>query len=144
MKRLRCRGIAAIEAALVMFATTSLLVSFVRCGRMALDCAAMDQAANCAARYLATVPLEVLHDATQRGYAIAAAQSMVNETLAAASVDVSGLQVDFMCNQGPCATLAPGSTPARVGVQVVIQFHDLLAGGEPTQVNSYVEVARDN
>jgi hypothetical protein len=145
MRRLRCRGVAAIEAALVMFATTSLLVVFVHCGRLALDCAAVDRAASGAARYLASVPLEILHDGAQRGIVLAAAQNMVDETLSAAGVDVSGLQVDFLCDPGPCATLAPASTPARVGVQVVIQFQDsLYPDSGPTQVSSYAEVNRDN
>jgi len=145
MKRLRCRGIAAIEAALVMLAATSLLVAFVHCGRLALECAAVDRAASAAARYLAALPLEILHDAAQRGMALAAARNLVDETLAAASVDVSELQVDFLCDPGACASLPPATTPAKVGVQVVVQFHDTLyPNAYPTQVSSYVEVNRDN
>lgn len=145
MKRLRCRGIAAIEAALVMFATTSLLLAFVHCGRLALDCAAVDRASSATARYLAALPLEILHDDAQRAIALATAQNMLDETLAAASVDVGGLRVDYICDPGACANLSPGSTPAKVGVQVVIQFHDNLYPNDyPTQVLSYAEVNRDN
>lgn len=145
MKRLRCKGIAAIEAALVMLATTSLLVIFVHCGRMALNCAALDRASSSAARYLASVPLEVLHDAAQRGQVLAAAQKIVDETLGAASVDVSELQVEYLCDPGYCSLLGPASTPARVGVQVMIQFHDpLYLDGQATQLSSYAEVGRDN
>jgi|GEM_PF-1516331 len=145
MKRLHCKGIAAIEAALVMFATTSLLVIFVHCGRMALNCAALDRASSSAARYLSAVPLEVLHDAAQRGIALEAARKIVEETLGAASVDVSGLQVDFLCDPATCALLGPASTPSRVGVQVMIQFHDpIYLDGQATQLSSYAEVSRDN
>ncbi len=144
MKRLRCQGIAAIEAALVMFATTSLLVVFVHCGRMALNCAALDRAASGAARYLAALPLEILHDPTQRGYALGAAQAMVDETLAAASVDTSDVHLDFTCDGGLCSSLGSSATPGRVGVQLTIQFHDdLYLAGQPTELSSYAEASRD-
>jgi len=145
MRRLHCKGIAAIEAALVMFATSSLLVIFVHCGRLALNCAALDRASNSAARYLAAVPLESLHDSAQRVVVLSAAQKIVDETLAAASVDVSELQVEYLCDPGYCSVLASASTPAKVGVQVLIKFHDpLYLDGQATQLSSYSEVSRDN
>lgn len=145
MKRLRCRGIAAIEAALVMFATTSLLVVFVHCGRMVLNCAALDRAASGAARYLAGVSLEILHDPAQRAYALAAAQAMVEETLSAARVDAASLQADFICDGALCANLGPGAAPGRVSVHLAIQFHDdMYLDGWVTELSSYVEVGRDN
>lgn len=145
MKRLRCRGIAAIEAALVMFATTSLLVVFVHCGRMALNCAAIDRAASSAARYIAAVPLEILHDPAQRANALGAAQAMVDEALAAAHVDMSGMHLDITCDGGLCSSLGQAATPGRVGVQLTIQFHDdFYLAGQATELSSYAEASRDN
>ncbi|WP_028103197.1 TadE/TadG family type IV pilus assembly protein [Pseudoduganella violaceinigra] len=144
MKRRRCGGAAAIEAGLVMLATTSLLANLVYCGRLALNGAALDRAASNAARYLATVPVEVLHDSVPRSAALSAAQGIIDETLAAANVDVQELQVNFFCDPSPCATLPPGSTPTKAGVEVVVQFHDELFGTNfPLQLSAFVEVGRD-
>jgi len=145
MKRRRCRGVAAIEAALVLFATSALLVNLLYCGRLALDGAALDRAASGAARYLSTVPLEDLHDSARRGAALAAAQAIAAETLAAAGIDVQQLQLEFLCDPGACATLPAGVTPSRVGVLANLSFYDEVFGGHaPTQLTAYAEVGRDN
>lgn len=145
MKRRNCRGIAAIETALVMFATTSLLVALVNCGRLAQHGAAVDSAASNSARYLATVPLAVLHESSQRDTALRLARKIVDDTLAAAGVDVSELQVFYSCDPTPCASLTAASVPGKVGVQVVVQFHDALFPNYPAvQLSSYAEVGRDD
>ena len=66
MKRTRCRGVAAIEAALVLAGLAPLLAFALNLGRLAIDGAAADRAASNAARFLSTVPLESLHDSTRR------------------------------------------------------------------------------
>lgn len=145
MKRLRCRGVAAIEAALVLLATSVLLVNFIYCGRLAWTGAALDGAAAAAARYLSKVPIEVLHDSSQRGVALAVARAMVDDTLAAASVDVQELEVDLVCDPGPCASLSPAAVPAKVGVHVAGQFSDEQFGRYlSTRLAAFVEVGRDN
>ena len=145
MKRLRCRGVAAIEAALVMLAVSVLLVNLVYCGRLALHGAALDSAAASAARYLAKVPLEELHDSARRAVALAAARRMVDDTLAAAKVDVQELQVEFTCELGACASLSSLVAPSKVAVSVVAQFRDEQFGAYlPATLVAFVEVGREN
>lgn len=145
MKHQRSRGVALIEAALVMLALSSLLVGSLYYGRLAMSGAALDRAASNAARYLSTVAIENLHDSARRAVVLAAAQAMVDETFAAAGVAVQDLQVEFLCDPGACASLPPGSTPAKVGVLLTIQYQDsLFATNVPTQLSAYAEVGRDN
>lgn len=145
MKRLRERGVAAIEAALVLFATTALLVNLLYCGRLAWHGAALDGAAYNAARYLASVPPEDLSDSSRRGAVLATAQAMVNETLAGAGVTGQDLQVQYLCGAGWCSVLAAGSVPTKVAVLATLEFRDEIFGSPgQTLLSSYVEVGRDN
>lgn len=145
MKRLRCRGVAAIEAALVLFGASVLLVNLLYCGRLALAGAALDGATSSAARYLAAVPVEDLNDSARRSAALATAQAMIDETLAGAGVTAQDLQVQYLCGGGWCSMLAPGSVPNRVTVLATLDFQDEIFGSPgQTQLSSYVEVGRDN
>lgn len=122
MNRLRCRGAAAIEAAIMLTLLTPLLVASIYFGRLALAGAALEQAASNAARVLSTVPAESLHDTARTAAALAAARSVFDETLAAANVEPLDLVVWFSCDPGDCRTVPSGSVPAKVGVYAAFNF----------------------
>ncbi|KQV58978.1 TadE/TadG family type IV pilus assembly protein [Duganella sp. Root336D2] len=143
MKRLRCRGVAAIEAALVMAALAPLLVLLLNTGRLAINGAAVDRAASNAARLLSTVPLEILRDGSRRGAALDSARYLIDETLAAAGVDVQTLHVEYMCDPGHCDELQATSTPSRIGVLVVVDNQPVVDfGAAPVTLSAYAEVGR--
>lgn len=144
MRRLRCRGVAAIEAALVMVALAPVVALALYAGRLAVGGSALDRAASNAARYLATVPLESLRDGTRRAIALAVAQAMIEETLAAANVE--GLQpVEFRCGSRSCSQLDVTEKPATVGVVATITYRDTLFGDHfPMTLTVHAEVGRGN
>ncbi|MGW8389908.1 TadE/TadG family type IV pilus assembly protein [Pseudoduganella sp. HUAS MS19] len=145
MKRLRCRGVAAIEAALVMAVLAPLLVLALNIGRLAINGAAVDRAASNAARFLSTVPLEILRDASRRGVVLDSARSLVDQTLAAAAVDVQTLNVEFLCDPGNCSTLPANYTPTKIGVLVSVDNQAIVdLGTEPVLLSVYAEVGRDD
>lgn len=145
MKHRRNRGVAAIEAALVLFGTSALLVIVLNCGRLALAGAALDRGASNAARYLAIIPVEDLQDSARRSVALAAAQSIVDEALAGASIDAQALRVEFTCDPGECSLLQSSDKPSRVGVLARLAFNSELIGSDvQTQLVAYAEVGRDN
>jgi Flp pilus assembly protein TadG len=145
MKRLRSRGVAAIEAAIVMAVLAPALVMALNLGRLALNGAALDRAASNAARYLATVPIESLRDSTRRAAALTSAQAMIDQTLAAAMIDVQSVHVEFTCDPGQCSGLQAASTPSKVGVLAVMEYRDVLdIGNLPLSLSVYAEVGRGN
>ena len=149
MKRLRWRGVAAIETALVMFALSVLLVHALRYGLQAEGGAALDRAASNAARYLATVPIQTLRSSARRAAVLATARGLIDETLAAANLDVSTLEVQFLCDPGLCDALTPSTVPAtvpsKVGVLASMQYrNDMFSSIEPVGLSVYAEVGRGN
>lgn len=82
------RGVALIELAAVLVVCTIMLGACLSYGRLALQGAALDRAAANAARYLATLPPEELRDSGRRAIALANAQAMVEQALAAAGLQV--------------------------------------------------------
>lgn len=149
MKRRRCRGVAAIEAALVLGALTVLLVNALRYGRLAESGAALDRGACNAARYLASQPMENLRDSGRRAAVLARARQMVDDALAAAKLQVTDLDVNFLCDPGPCTSLtqttAPPTAPGKVGVLATMQYQDgIFSSSVPVSLTVYAEVGRGN
>lgn len=145
MRRRRCQGIAAIEAALCMWLLAVLLVACLSMGRLALGGAALDRAASNAARYLATVPVDSLHDAARLAVAEAVARAMIEETLASAGIAAMAPQVRITCGAVYCVDLPPATTPTRIGVSATIQYQDdMFASNVPTQLSVQAEVGRGN
>lgn len=145
MKRRRSRGVAAIEAALVMAGLTPLLVLALNMGRLAIDGAALDRAASNAARYLATVPLESLRDSSRRSVVLDSARYLIVQTLAASKVDVATLHVEFLCDPGSCELLQATSTPTKIGVLVSIDNLGIVdPGTAPLRLEVFAEVGRDD
>lgn len=143
MKRRRCRGVAAIEAALVMAGLAPLLVLLLNAGRLAINGAAVDRAASNAARLLSTVPLEILRDGSRRGAALDSARYLIDETLAAARVDVQTLHVEYTCDPGRCDDLQASSTPSKIGVLVSVDSQAIVDFGAPAvTLSAYAEVGR--
>jgi Flp pilus assembly protein TadG len=145
MKRRRCQGIAAVEAALLLMLLALLMVKCLSLGRLALGGAALDRAASNAARYLATVPVESLHNAARLAVVEAVARNMIEETLANAGIDAEEPQVYVKCGGVYCADLPPATTPTRIGVVAIIQYQDLMfASNVPAQLSVEAEVGRGN
>jgi len=145
MKRLRCRGVAAIEAALVMAGLAPLLVLALNMGRLAINGAAADRAASNAARYLSTVPLESLHDSSRRATVLESARYLIDQTLAAANIEQAAWHVEFMCDLGHCDELLPGSIPGSVAVLLNVDSQPILDFGDPpVRLTVYAEVGRDD
>jgi hypothetical protein len=145
MRRLRCRGVAAIEAALVMAGLAPLLVLALNMGRLAINGAAVDRAASNAARFLSTVPLEVLRDGSRRTVALDSAHALIDQTLAAAEVDVQTLRVEFLCDPGNCNALLATDTPTKIGVLVSVDNQAIVDFGTvPVTLAVYAEVGRDD
>lgn len=122
MRRQRCRGAAAIEAAIMLTLLVPLLVASIYFGRLALAGATLEQAASNAARYMSKVPSESLHDAARTAAALAAARTVFNETLVAANVEPLDLELWFSCDPGDCSTLGSSYVPSRVGVYGAFNF----------------------
>ncbi|SFF69656.1 hypothetical protein SAMN05518865_103244 [Duganella sp. CF458] len=145
MRRRRCRGVAAIEAALVMAGLAPLLVLALNMGRLAINGAAVDRAASNAARFLSTVPLEILRDGSRRTVALDSARALIDQTLAAAAVDVQTLRVEFLCDPGNCNALLLTDTPSKVGVLVSVDNQAIVDFGTvPVTLAVYAEVGRDD
>jgi len=145
MKRLRCRGVAAIEAALVMAGLAPLLVLALNMGRLAINGAAADRAASNAARFLSTVPLESLHDSSRRTAVLDSARNLVDQTLAAAKIDTQAWHVEFMCDFGHCDELLPANVPTKIGVLLTVDSQAIVDFGDtPVTLTVYAEVGRGN
>lgn len=145
MRRASCRGVAAIEAALVLAGLAPLLAFALNIGRLAIDGAAADRAASNAARFLSTVPLESLHDSARRAVVLDSARSMVGQTLAAARIDAQAWHIEFMCDIGHCDELLPTSTPTKIGVLLTVDSQAIVgAGADPVALAVYAEVGRGN
>ncbi|KQZ25949.1 pilus assembly protein [Duganella sp. Root1480D1] len=145
MRQLRCRGVAAIEAALVMAGLAPLLVLALNMGRLAINGAAVDRAASNAARFLSTVPLEVLRDSGRRSVVLNTARSLIDSTLAAAEVDVQTLRVEFICDIGSCSALLASDTPTKIGVLLSVDNDAIVDfGTDPVTLAAYAEVGRDD
>lgn len=145
MSRVRCRGVAAIEAALVLAGLAPLLVLALNMGRLAIDGAAADRAASNAARFLSTVPLESLHDGARRAVVLDSARHMVGQTLAAAGIDEQAWHIEFTCDIGHCDELLPSSTPSKIGVLLTVDSQAIVdAGADPVALAVFAEVGRGN
>ncbi len=145
MRRRRCRGVAAIEAALVMAGLAPLLVLALNMGRLAINGAATDRAASNAARYLSTVPLESLHDSSRRAVVLDSARSLIDETLAAASIDSQAWHVEFMCDSGHCDELLPVNIPTKVLVLLTVESQPIVDLGDiPVSLTVQAEAGRDD
>jgi hypothetical protein len=150
MTRRRSRGIAAIELACVLVLLVPLLVASLYLGRLALAGAALELAATNAARFMATVPNESLHDPARLAAAQAAARAVFDDTLTAAGVEPHGLYVWFSCDPGDCRLLPSGVTPTKVGVYSTFGFPNMdvfynqpFSGQEYTWLTGYAEVGRE-
>lgn len=150
MRTLHCRGAVALEAAVMMVLLVPLLVASLYFGRLALAGAALENAVSNAARYMATVPDENLHDPVRSAAALAAARRIFDDTLAAANVPARELTVSFMCDTDACSSLSANSTPARVGVNAGFKFPntDLFpyytyGNNETTWLEERAEVGRE-
>ncbi len=145
MRRQRCRGVAAIEAALVMAGLAPLLVLALNMGRLAMNGAAADRAASNAARYLSTVPLESLHDSSRRATVLESARTLIDETLAAANIDGQAWHVEFMCDIGHCDELLPSNIPSKVAVLLTVDSQPILDVGDlPVALTVQAEAGRDD
>ena len=145
LKRARCRGVAAIEAALVLAALAPLLALALNMGRLAIDGAAADRAASNAARFLSTIPIESLHDSARRTVALESARNMIGQTLTAARIDAQSWHVEIMCDIGHCDELLPTSTPTKIGVLVTVDSPAIVgSGADPVALSVYAEVGRGN
>lgn len=145
MKRLRCRGVAAIEAALVMAGLAPLLALAINMGQLAIDGAAADRAASNAARYLSLVPLEALRDGSRLTMAQESARRLVDETLSASRINLQASHIEFMCGLGHCDEMQPGFIPTKIGVVLTVQSQSVFdMGDSPMNLTVYAEVGRDN
>ncbi|WP_426167397.1 hypothetical protein [Pseudoduganella sp. R-34] len=145
MKRLRCRGVAAIEAALVMAGLAPLLALALNMGHLAIDGAAADRAASNAARFLSQVPLESLRDSSRRTVVLDSAQQMIGQTLSAANIGPQAWHVEFMCDIGHCDQLLPGMVPSKIGVMLTVESQAVVELGHPAvNLVVYAEAGRDN
>lgn len=146
MKRRHSRGVALIELAAVLAACVILLGACLSYGRLALQGAVLDQATADAARYLATLPPEELRDSGRRAIALANAQAMVEQALAAAGVQVLELQLDYRCGPNTCNLVTATNPLSSMTVIALLQYHDtwLGAGAGDLEVRAHAEAGRGN
>lgn len=145
MRRRRCRGIAAIELALVLLACSLLLMQCLYFGRLAMNGAVLNRAASDAARYLALVPVEILRDGARRAQVLANAQAMLEAALADAGVPVQDLQVDFACGVTSCNVVTAANPLASMRVTAMLRYRDEWFGAaDEVDLLAYAEAGRDN
>lgn len=145
MRARRTRGFAAIEFALVIGVWVVILVNGLYFGRMAMAGVVLDRAANDAARYLATVPVERLRDSAQRALALANAQAMTQAALADAGIAAQDLQLDFRCGLSSCGVVSAANPLASMTVTAMLRYHDDWFGAVgDVDLLSYAEAGRGN
>ncbi|MCE3264181.1 MAG: hypothetical protein K0R43_3260 [Pseudoduganella sp.] len=145
MRRRHCRGVAAIELAMVLLVCALLLTQCLYYGRLAMSGAVLDRATSDVARYLALVPVESLRDGTQRALVLGNAQVMLEQALADAGVQVLDLQVDFGCGLTGCSVVSPANPLASMSVTAMLRYRDEWFGAAgDVDLLAYAEAGRDN
>jgi len=148
MKRLRCRGMALVEAALTLPVCLAVLAFTLSFGRQTWYTAVLDKATADAARYVASVPLESLQDGSRRSAVLSAAEAMLAEALASAGIPATLLNVEIGCANMDCAAMPASEAPQWVVVRVQVYFTDSilyrLTEREQVMLSSVARVGRDN
>jgi len=149
MKRHSSRGFVAVEACFVLPLLAGMLVMVLLCGRALWFGSVLDKAVSASARYLSGVPLEALQDSSRRSQALAAARSLLDDTLRGAGITASPSPVYFLCGNLQCSDLSSSSIPASVTVDAFLLLDDsatalALPGVAPLQLETRVRISRGN
>lgn len=118
-------GIAAIEFAAVLLLMMLLLPATLFFGRVFWQYNTLQKACRDAARYMASVPLVEMSNATAYAAAVATTQQMVTDALDAARVSSDRNAVDVICR--PACGLA-NAAPATIELIIAIVVHDDIFG----------------
>ncbi|WP_342118947.1 TadE family protein [Pseudoduganella sp. OTU4001] len=145
MRRRYCKGVAALEFALVLLAFTAIMLGFLSIGRMMMVGMALDRATTDAARYMATVPVEDLRDSTRRAALLANTRSVLEQGLAASGIQASDLTVGYVCGNTDCNTLSQSNPLESIIVTATVNYSDGWFGiGERTELTTTAGAGRDN
>jgi len=129
------RGAVAIEMALVLLQCFVLLPTALYCARVALHSAVMQQAAHGAARYLSSLPPEVMRNADNQAVAQLVARNLVSDSIAAARLDTAPGSVNIHCDLADCSQLLPNQVLNVVHVHIGLVLEDpIFSNGFQTYV----------
>jgi Flp pilus assembly protein TadG len=124
----RQRGAVLIETALLLLLSFALLPYLLYAARLCWYRLVLERAVHDAARYVATVPLEVMRDPAQQAVVLAVAQDMVLDSAAAARLETRPSGIVVQCNSWPCAMMAFGSSIDSITVSTSLPFRDPYFG----------------
>lgn len=143
MRRLRCRGVASIEFALVLFAGALMLQGCLFYGRALMYTLALDRTVHDMARYLTQQPDENLLNAARRTALLNKARAMLQESLLQSGLQLETMYVEMRCGGYNCDW--SGIPLDQMSVYVQLTYH--VSPGGPyydTNLQAYEVISRDN
>lgn len=142
MRRLRCRGVASIEFALVLFAGALMLQGCLFYGRALMYTLALDRSVHDMARYLTQQPEETLRNGTRRAVVLNKARAMLQESLQQSGLQLETLYVEMRCGGFDCDR--PGIPLDHMSVYAHLTYHATSNPDFDTNLSAYEVISRDN
>lgn len=127
----RCRGVAAIELALVMAGIGLLVPSVLVMGSVFAQYAALNKAVHEGARYMASLPPQALAASTAP-QSVTAARALVQATMTAsgASASLPSENIFVRCGSGACFGLLPNTVNVSASIAVSLPGGLFMGGSD--------------